>query len=235
LNRCWSTQEHPRAPRPEVHLLGMSDAAGAETASRGPAVFLTPRSALIGPGGAGEHGPCTNCLVPPRQQIRPPAERAVLETGGEFLGGSPTPHLTDFAVDAIHHLYTDAVDGGRPTTTTPRTAEVVELSLASLTVRSFPLLADAGCRRCADPVPTTAEHGLAPLASRDRKSTRLNSSHVSSSYADFCLKKKTTEEVSRKVGTIPAERSVAREEVISLAVVGGSGLREREREEDVIE
>src|SRR5207249_8697059 len=25
---------------------------------------------------------------------------------------------------------------------------------------------------------------------RDRKSTRLNSSHVSSSYADFCLKKK---------------------------------------------
>src|SRR6267142_2680776 len=29
-----------------------------------------------------------------------------------------------------------------------------------------------------------------PLASRDRKSTRLNSSHMSSSYAVFCLKKK---------------------------------------------
>ena len=176
LNRCWSTQERPKAPRPEVHLLGMSDAAGAGTASRGPAVFLTPRSALIGPVGAGEHGPCTNCLASRWQKIRPPAERAVLETGGEFLGGSPTPYLTDFAVDAIHHLYTDAVDGGRPTTTTPRTAEVVELSLASLTVRSFPLLADAGCRRCADPVPTTAEHGLAPLASRrkpDPDSLRL--------------------------------------------------------------
>src|SRR5699024_12290230 len=30
-------------------------------------------------------------------------------------------------------------------------------------------------------------------ASRDRKSTRLNSSHVSTSYAVFCLKKQTSE------------------------------------------
>src|SRR5699024_12202641 len=30
----------------------------------------------------------------------------------------------------------------------------------------------------------------------DRKSTRLNSSHVSISYAVFCLKKKTTDQVS---------------------------------------
>src|SRR6266540_1783501 len=29
-----------------------------------------------------------------------------------------------------------------------------------------------------------------PCASRDRKSTRLNSSHITSSYAVFCLKKK---------------------------------------------
>src|SRR5439155_12338437 len=29
-----------------------------------------------------------------------------------------------------------------------------------------------------------------PVATRDRKSTRLNSSHVASSYAVFCLKKK---------------------------------------------
>src|SRR5690242_21622634 len=33
------------------------------------------------------------------------------------------------------------------------------------------------------------EHGLVEL--RDRKSTRLNSSHMSISYAVFCLKKKT--------------------------------------------
>src|SRR5690554_7475922 len=31
-----------------------------------------------------------------------------------------------------------------------------------------------------------------PLGDEDRKSTRLNSSHVRSSYAVFCLKKKTT-------------------------------------------
>src|SRR5699024_11598267 len=32
----------------------------------------------------------------------------------------------------------------------------------------------------------------------DRKSTRLNSSHVSISYADFCLKKKNTRKQQRK-------------------------------------
>src|SRR5690625_7065612 len=32
-------------------------------------------------------------------------------------------------------------------------------------------------------------------AKRDRKSTRLNSSHVAISYAVFCLKKKTTEHI----------------------------------------
>src|SRR2546427_8601654 len=35
-----------------------------------------------------------------------------------------------------------------------------------------------------------AAHGLADLAHRDRKSTRLNSSHSQISYAVFCLKKK---------------------------------------------
>src|SRR2546426_5177592 len=35
-------------------------------------------------------------------------------------------------------------------------------------------------------------HTLALLASQDRKSTRLNSSHLVISYAVFCLKKKKT-------------------------------------------
>src|SRR5690606_41433652 len=35
-----------------------------------------------------------------------------------------------------------------------------------------------------------ARHQLAQLRERDRKSTRLNSSQVKSSYAVFCLKKK---------------------------------------------
>src|SRR5438045_5801727 len=38
---------------------------------------------------------------------------------------------------------------------------------------------------------TVARHlGLPPLAHGDRKSTRLNSSHLGISYAVFCLKKK---------------------------------------------
>src|SRR5207249_11366718 len=41
----------------------------------------------------------------------------------------------------------------------------------------------AGCHRGARPAPP------ARIAARDRKSTRLNSSHVSISYAVFCLKK----------------------------------------------
>src|SRR3989442_7574495 len=41
-----------------------------------------------------------------------------------------------------------------------------------------------------------AEHGVAGLEQRevDRKSTRLNSSHVRISYAVFCLKKKKVKE-----------------------------------------
>src|SRR5436305_10670469 len=37
----------------------------------------------------------------------------------------------------------------------------------------------------------SAELGRTRMAVRDRKSTRLNSSHVRISYAVFCLKKKT--------------------------------------------
>src|SRR5438067_9864369 len=38
---------------------------------------------------------------------------------------------------------------------------------------------------------------------RDRKSTRLNSSHVSISYAVFCLKKKTSSTSARSCATWP--------------------------------
>src|SRR5207249_10813964 len=47
--------------------------------------------------------------------------------------------------------------------------------------------------RTTDPAGTSGAVELVrsrPLAERDRKSTRLNSSHVSISYAVFCLKKK---------------------------------------------
>src|SRR5256886_13649880 len=41
-----------------------------------------------------------------------------------------------------------------------------------------------------------AEPSSWPLAPRDRKSTRLNSSHSQISYAVFCLKKKKTRDTS---------------------------------------
>src|SRR5204862_7462410 len=40
---------------------------------------------------------------------------------------------------------------------------------------------------------TLSERARSRLRNRDRKSTRLNSSHVETSYAVFCLKKKTNE------------------------------------------
>src|SRR3712207_8190213 len=41
------------------------------------------------------------------------------------------------------------------------------------------------------PVPCQTSLGDAALLKKDRKSTRLNSSHANISYAVFCLKKKT--------------------------------------------
>src|SRR5437870_1157496 len=40
------------------------------------------------------------------------------------------------------------------------------------------------------PLPAPVGHGRGQGGARDRKSTRLNSSHVAISYAVFCLKKK---------------------------------------------
>src|SRR5699024_12196782 len=41
-----------------------------------------------------------------------------------------------------------------------------------------------------DELRATVSREISPIAKPDRKSTRLNSSHVSISYAVFCLKKK---------------------------------------------
>src|SRR5438477_8102643 len=55
------------------------------------------------------------------------------------------------------------------------------------------------------------DRGIAPFArssSRDRKSTRLNSSHMSNSYAVFCLKKKIAQETFGFI-SLEVERYVA--------------------------
>src|SRR3712207_7148436 len=50
---------------------------------------------------------------------------------------------------------------------------------------------DPGGERRADDRPGDVERGVRPRrGARDRKSTRLNSSHANISYAVFCLKKK---------------------------------------------
>src|SRR5438034_4105036 len=46
-----------------------------------------------------------------------------------------------------------------------------------------------------------------PRAPRDRKSTRLNSSHTVISYAVFCLKKKKTKKHKNKHNIIPIQRT----------------------------
>src|SRR5207249_8638292 len=55
---------------------------------------------------------------------------------------------------------------------------------------SMQKLAAAARRPATQPAPGSDARSRRPNPARDRKSTRLNSSHVSISYAVFCLKKK---------------------------------------------
>src|SRR5699024_11690669 len=64
-------------------------------------------------------------------------------------------------------------------------------SLIVTVVPSFGTLVNSILPPCASTISFEIESpNPAPPLSRDRKSTRLNSSHVSISYAVFCLKKK---------------------------------------------
>src|SRR5438132_9865323 len=71
------------------------------------------------------------------------------------------------------------------------TTEIYTLSLHD----ALPIWARRSLSRCPASSSTTRRAGFAPLhwPSRDRKSTRLNSSHTVISYAVFCLKKKKRE------------------------------------------
>src|SRR5690606_41666806 len=55
----------------------------------------------------------------------------------------------------------------------------------------------------------TALIGITDYAQRDRKSTRLNSSHVKISYAVFCLKKKNLADINLKTQLPQQERTFA--------------------------
>src|SRR5699024_12524710 len=73
--------------------------------------------------------------------------------------------------------------------------DALPISVANPTAITRPALAiSIGVRRrTAAWIPSSSRRSLscAIASTRDRKSTRLNSSHVSISYAVFCLKKKT--------------------------------------------
>src|SRR5690348_18215207 len=49
---------------------------------------------------------------------------------------------------------------------------------------------------------------VAKVASEDRKSTRLNSSHPSISYAVFCLKKKIAKDILVRMEYIPPDQTL---------------------------
>src|SRR5690606_42103024 len=93
----------------------------------------------------------------------------------------------------------DRHDARLPPLECPRSADVYALSLHD----ALPISSGLARRNIRPPCCSEDRNG-APLRkrrsaerssphSRDRKSTRLNSSHVKISYAVFCLKKKSTE------------------------------------------
>src|SRR6266700_5198950 len=90
----------------------------------------------------------------------------------------------------------------------PATTEIYTLSLHdALPISSRPKL---------PPSPACGLRPATAMRGRDRKSTRLNSSHVKTSYAVFGLKKKTKSTVAprgRKGRALPHERQAAAAEV----------------------
>src|SRR2546427_4091246 len=59
----------------------------------------------------------------------------------------------------------------------------------------------------ADPLPPRRFGGRAAARQRDRKSTRLNSSHSQISYAVFCLKKKKNKKPKMEVTNLFTQKS----------------------------
>src|SRR5439155_24115925 len=95
------------------------------------------------------------------------------------LPSFPTRRSSDLAQVLLH--LADQVD---------RDALVVGVDLHRVVdFRQVPFL-ELGVERRADDLHDLAGLGCLAVGGGDRKSTRLNSSHVASSYAVFCLKKK---------------------------------------------
>src|SRR5436853_854969 len=90
----------------------------------------------------------------------------------------PVPTHDQSAVGARGYFYVGGTYAGEPGKETLHGQMYVEVVAPKKLQRPYPLV---------------LIHGAAQTATNwiDRKSTRLNSSHLGSSYAVFCLKKKT--------------------------------------------
>ncbi|MFJ6568530.1 TOMM precursor leader peptide-binding protein [Streptomyces sp. NPDC091292] len=119
-------------------------------------VHLTAQAVLVGPwgGGGGGGSACGQCLAMRWQRLRTRTERDALETGVRTRAAGVWPALTPYALDAVHALYRATVLTGAarppagPGTPDGSLPQVSRLDLATLEVRTFPLLADPLCPHC---------------------------------------------------------------------------------------
>src|SRR5436309_3867165 len=96
--------------------------------------------------------------------------------------------------------------------TAPPTTETYTLSLHD----ALPISSPSGGGSTSPPTTASTAGNFGPITAccplssgpgrQDRKSTRLNSSHVKTSYAVFCLKKKTQDLRSARCSRSPASR-----------------------------
>src|SRR5699024_11467951 len=85
-----------------------------------------------------------------------------------------------------------------PYTTLFRSRQRLRNPKTSSPEESFPSFQEEGKESQESKEGSGIRRGRIRAAGRDRKSTRLNSSHVSISYAVFCLKKKKNKEDRRR-------------------------------------
>src|SRR5438034_2147595 len=113
----------------------------------------------------------------------------------------PASGLTLSPVELMHHLFEEieladrvGLDvfgiGEHHRAEFLDSAPVVILSAAATRTENIRLTSAVTVLSASDPVRVFQEFATLDLISRDRKSTRLNSSHTVISYAVFCLKKK---------------------------------------------
>src|SRR5206468_12861127 len=95
------------------------------------------------------------------------------------------------------HIYTLSLHDALPISFPPASKSATSPSLISRESVRWPSIVPQFGR----PRPVELNLAVVERFERDRKSTRLNSSHDQISYAVFCLKKKKNEQIRRKTGT----------------------------------